>query len=420
MSSFESTNYTEIAGTHLFRNNAKAIEISNGYWEKAKENNLTHLKVDVRGRNELYNIKGTDQEIINLCSFSYLGLNSHPAIIQGAIDALNEEKVLHLGIVTLRIRLGLKQRVEDELSSLYNTTVLQVLSASVANAGILPVLASGHLSDGKPLAMVFDRFCHFSMAYVKPICADEAPVFTCPNNDLNYIEDMCKKYPRVAYITDGVYSMGGIATLQGLLDLQEKYGLFLYFDDSHSISIKGKYGEGYIASQLDEINDRTVIVGSLGKGFGASGGMILLGPGKHADILRRYGGPIGWSQDMNVAGLGAILASIEVHRSSELGELQAKLQDNIALFDELIPTEYAGNGFPIRIVKFGNEEDAIQASKEMFAQGFYSAPVYFPIVERGKAGIRLMIRANIDREDIVRLCDCINNTLNKIKRSATN
>ena len=420
MSSFETANYNEIKGTHKFRNNAKAIEISNKHWEKAKENNLTHLKVKVKGRNELYNIKGTDKEVINLCSFSYLGLNSHPDIIQAAIDALHEESVLHLGIVTLRIRLGMKQRVEDELSDLYNTTVIQVLSASVANAGILPVLASGHLSDGKPLAMVFDRFCHFSMAYVKPICADEAPVFTCPNNDLNYIEDMCKKYPRVAYVTDGVYSMGGIATLKGLLDLQEKYGLFLYFDDSHSISIKGKHGEGYIASQLDEINDRTVIVGSLGKGFGASGGMVLLGPGKHADILRRYGGPMGWSQDMNVAGLGAILGSIKIHRSPELGQLQQKLQDNIALFDKLIPNEYAGNGFPIRIVKFGAEEEAIRASKAMFEQGFYTAPVYFPIVERGKAGIRIMIRANIDQEDIVRLCDSIKSIAGKIQQERGN
>ncbi len=415
MSAFESTNQTEIAGAHLYRNNARAIEISNENWEKAKENNLTHLKVNFSGRNESYELIETGKEFINICSCSYLGLSSHPAILQGAIDAIKKEKVLHLAMSTLRIRLGMKQRLEDELSSLFNTTVIQVLSASVANAGVLPVLASGHLTDGKPLVMVFDRFSHFSMAYMKPACADETMVLTCPNNDLNYIEDVCKKYPRVAYVTDGVYSMGGIATLPGLLELQEKYGLFLFFDDSHSISIKWKVGEGYIASQLNEINDRMVIIGSLGKGFGANGGIIMLGATKHADILRRYGGPMGWSQDMNVPGMGAALASLEIHKTPELTALQEKLEENIALFDELYPTANAGNGFPIRLATFGHEDDAVAAAKKMFDYGFYTSPVFFPIVARGKAGIRVMLRANLEREEVVRLCDCLKKTEVDIK-----
>ncbi len=404
----------EISGNHKYRNNAKAIEISHGSWEKAKHSNLTHLKVNFTGRNETYKSIETGEEFINICSCSYLGLTSHPAVLQGAIDAIKEEQVLHLAMSTLRIRLGMKQQLEDELSSLFNATVLQVLSASVANAGVLPVLASGHLTDGKPLVMVFDKYSHFSMAYMKPACADETIVMTCPNNDVNFIEDVCKKYPRVAYVTDGVYSMGGIATLPELLDLQDKYGLYLFFDDSHSISIKGKGGEGYIASQLDEINDRMVIIGSLAKGFGASGGIVMLGSEKHADTLRRYGGPMGWSQDMNVAGMGAALASLELHKTPELAALQKKLLDNIALFDKLHPTENAGNGFPIRRATFGEEDDAVLAAKEMFNHGFYTSPVFFPIVARGQAGIRIMMRANIEAEDIVRLCDCLKKTEEKI------
>jgi 7-keto-8-aminopelargonate synthetase-like enzyme len=397
----------EITGEHKYRNNAKAFEISHSSWEKAKNNNLTHLKVNFTGRNESYQSIETGKEFINICSCSYLGLSSHPKVLQGAIDSIKQEQVLHLSMSTLRIRLGMKQRLEDELSSLFNATVLQVLSASVANAGVLPVLASGHLTDGKPLVMVFDKYSHFSMAYMKPACADETLVLTCPNNDVNFIEDVCKKYPRVAYITDAVYSMGGIATLPELMQLQEKYGLFLFFDDSHSISIKGKVGQGYIASQLGELNDRMVVVGSFAKGFGGSGGFVMLGSPKYADTLRRYGGPMGWSQDMNVPGMGAVLASLEIHKTPELAELQKKLLDNIALFDELYPTVNAGNGFPIRRATFGEDDDAVWAAKRMMDNGFYTSPVFFPIVSRGQAGIRIMMRANLDTKDIVRLVDCL-------------
>lgn len=405
----------EITGEHKYRNNAKAIEISHTSWEKAKNNDLTHLKVEFTGRNESYKSIETGMEFINICSCSYLGLNSHPAVLQGAIDAIKQEQVLHLAMSTLRIRLGMKERLEDELSSLFNTTVMQVLSASVANAGVLPVLASGHLTDGKPLVMIFDRYSHFSMAYMKPVCADETIVMTCPNNDMNFIEDVCKKYPRVAYITDGVYSMGGIATLPELLQLQEKYGLFLFFDDSHSISIKGKVGEGYIKSQLDELNDRMVIIGSLGKGFGANGGIVMLGNSRHVDTLRRYGGPMGWSQDLNVPGMGAALAALEIHKTSELADLQQKLQDNITLFDTLYPTENAGNGFPIRRATFGEDDDAVWAAKEMLKNGFYTSPVFFPIVARGQAGIRIMLRSNIEEDDIVRLTECLKEIQEKLQ-----
>lgn len=401
----------QIAGPHHYRNNAKAIAISNQNWQKAKENGLTHIRVKFMERDEHYHVVDTGHEFINICSCSYLGLNSHPLVLQGAIDAVKNEQVLHLAMSTLRISLDLKRQVEDELSELFRASTLQVLSASVGIAGLLPIVASGHLAEGKPMVMIFDRFCHFSMAYMKPACADETLVLTCPNNDLDFIEDACKKYPRVAYVTDGVYSMGGLPTLPGLLELQEKYGLFLFFDDSHSISIRGEQGEGYIRSSLKELTERTVIVGSLGKGFGANGGAILLGSEKHADIIRRYGGPIGWSQDMNVAGLGAVSASIKIHRTPELKTLQDKLRENIDFFDSQIETEYSGNTFPIRIVTFGEEDVAIRAASEMFKRGFYTSAVYFPIVARGKAGIRVMIRANLTREDIIRICEALKEVL---------
>ena len=406
----------EIAGPHKYRNNAKAIELSNKSWDQAKKSNLVHLIVNFK-ENETLKVAENGHEFINLCSCSYLGLSSHPTILKGAINAIREEGVLHLSMSTTRIRLAMKERMEEELSALFNVTALQALSASVAIAGILPLLASGHLTDGKPLVMVFDRFCHFSMAYMKPICGDEALVLTCPHDDLNYLEDVCKKYPRVAYITDGVYSMGGLPSLEGLLELQNRYGLFLFFDDSHSISIKGEHGEGYICSQMGGIDERTIVVGSLGKGFGANGGVVMLGTNQHADLIRRYGGPMGWSQDMNVAGMGAVLAAIKIHQSPELHALQERLQKNIELFDSQIQTKHTGNKFPIRLIVLGEEENAVRAARELFERGFYSSAVYFPIVPRGEAAVRIMMRSNLDPDDIIRFCDCLKEIIEKSENS---
>src|SRR6185503_10989348 len=214
-------------------------------------------------------------------------------------------------------------------------------------------------------------------------CADESLVLGCPHNDLDYLEDVCKKYPRVAYVADGAYSMGGVTPLDGLLSLQDRYGLFLFIDDSHSLSTLGERGEGYVRSRV-EMNPLTLIVASLAKAFGTAGGVAMLGSEEARDFLCRNAGPVAWSQNMDVASIGASLGSLEVHRSPELGELQAKLQRNIAHFDREFPTEHAGNGLAIRKITVGEEDQAVRLSSELYRRGYYCSAVFFPIVARGE------------------------------------
>lgn len=384
---------------HRFRNNQKAIPLGNRGWDEASENRLIELKVRAVEDDRLEG--GDGHRFINLCSCGYLGLQSHPAILQGAIDALRDERVINTSITRLRLRLGILEDLEDELSDLFRARTITALSASVAISGVLPLIASGHLSDGQPRVMVFDKFCHFSMNHIKPICADESLVLTAPHNDLNYLEDVCKKHPRVAYVADGVYSMGGAAPVPELLELQDRYGLFLFFDDSHSLSLWGERGEGYVRSFYGELSPLTVIVSSLNKGFGASGGVIMLGPAEHEATLTRFGGPLAWSQHLNVPSIGAARASARIHASPELALLQAKLRRNIDLFDREMETGEQGNHLPIKLVRVGDEELAVHCSRELLRRGFYSSAVFFPIVERGKAGLRVMVRADNRPEDLL-------------------
>jgi 7-keto-8-aminopelargonate synthetase-like enzyme len=392
---------------HRFRNNSKVIALGNPAWEEAGEHHLVDLRVRVDGNDRLV-VTETGFPFVNLSSCSYLGLHDHPAILEGAIDGLRRERVIDMPISRVRMCLSLTDEVEARLSTLFRARSITSVTASAATSGVLPLIASGHLSDGEPRVMIFDRHCHFSMNLIKPICADETLVLTSPHNDLDFVEDACRKYPRVAYVADGAYSLGGSAPVRELMELQDRYGLFLFFDDSHSLSVCGERGEGYVRSLMpDELNPLTVIVASLGKAFGGSGGVIMLGPAEHESILIRFGGPLAWSQKLNTAGLGAGLASARIHESPELGELQGKLRRNLAFFDSQITTEQSGNDFSIRMVPIADETRVSVISGEIFARGFYTSPVFFPIVEKGKAGLRVMIRADNSTRDLQAFCDAV-------------
>ncbi|HEX8096314.1 aminotransferase class I/II-fold pyridoxal phosphate-dependent enzyme [Jatrophihabitans sp.] len=374
------------------------IRTSDPVWQGAADRGLIDIRADPQPGNAFI-VRETGHEFLNMCSCSYLGLNFHPAIIEGAIQALREAGTTGPSISATRIRHNLLGRMEEDLSDLFGAHVLSALSCSVATAALLPLLASGQLVAGGPRVMVFDRNCHFNMNYVKPICADESLVLTCDHNDLDAVEDICRRYPSVAFVGDGVYSMGGAAALRGLLELQERYGMFLFLDDSHSLSIMGEHGEGFVRSQL-EMNELTAIVGSLGKGFGTGGGVIMLGDRGMVSVLARHGGPLGWSQGMGISLIGATMASAAIHRTPELGELQRRLRANIDYFDELLPTPLAGNGLPVRRVTVGDTDRALQMSAELYERGFYNSAVFFPIVAKGDAGIRIMLRSDVSREQL--------------------
>jgi 7-keto-8-aminopelargonate synthetase-like enzyme len=390
---------------HRFRNNAKAVEVGNPAWQAAADNGLLDNSVRYVG-DDLLERQSDGHRFINMISCSYLGLHSHPWVLEGARAAIDSEQTFALSASRLRIRFSIIDELEAGLSELWRARCVSAISTAVASSAVLPLISSGHLTDdGEPRVMVFDKFSHFSLNYIKPICADEAPVYTCPHNDLDYLEDMCKRHKRVAYVADGAYSLGGVAPVQELLELQDRYGLFLFFDEAHSLSMYGERGEGIVRSLMpDELNPLTIIVASLGKAYGASGGVIMLGPEKHHDILMRFGGPLAWSKPANAPTIGACLGSLRVHNSPELARRQRQLRANAALFDSLISTPQAGLDTPIRLIRTGADDKAIGLSRQLLDRGFYASAVFFPVTPRGEAGLRIMLRSDNQADDIRRLC----------------
>lgn len=390
-----------------YRNTESMIAHGNPSFQAAKEAGLLDLSVHNTGRGSLETREG--HEFINMCSCSYLGLDSHPDVIEGAIQILQREKVMTMAISRLRVRLSAMDELEEELSQRWRARTVVTTTASAASAGILPLIASGHLlPEGQRPVLVFDKAAHFSMNLIKPICADETEVLTSPHNDLNFLEDVCRRHARVAYVADGFYSMGGASVVKDLLALQDRYGLFLYFDDSHSLSLYGTSGEGFVRTVIGgELNPRTIIIGSLSKAFGTAGGAVMLGERQHADLVGRFAGPLGWSQSLTVPAIGASLASARLHGTPELTKRQQALRANIRYFDERIPTRTRGEDFPIKVIEVGPEAAAVERSRRLLERGFYSSAVFFPIVPKGRAGVRIMLRANVSPSDLQRLCDAL-------------
>lgn len=385
-----------------FTNYKKVIQLADSDWQTAKSGRICELNVTVKKTNLLTDQYGRD--VHHFCTTSYLGLDYHPDILKGAIRGIQDAGTLRIANSKNRCKLAILDQYETELSELFGSTCLSALSCSAATSGILPLLASGAFTDDNPPIMVFDKKSHYSMNHLKASCADETEVVTAPHNDISFLEDLCKRHKKVVYVADGIYSMGGFADIESLLYLKSRYGLFLYLDDSHALSAMGESGSGHVRPQLSHLDDQIIIVASLGKSFGASGGVVMFGNERQKNLIYRYGGPSNWSQSLNSASIGAGLASIKLHKSDQLPILQQNLQSNIKLFDSLIKSDQSGANTAIRLITCGGAETANRVAIGLAEKGFFTSAVFFPVVPQGKAAIRITLRADMSHSLIKLFC----------------
>lgn len=400
-----------VEGPHRFRDMASVIEKSLPAFNEAYRAGV----MGVYGQSQngrMVELRESQSRIVDFVRCSYLGLDNHPDIVAGAVDAIHRYHSLHWSCARTRLNFALLGELEERLSELFRARVVTFSTVLAANLGMLPLIASGYFTGGVKPLMVFDRLCHITLAYHKPVMADETEVTTVRHNDLNALEDICRRRYPVAYIADGVYSMGGHAPINDLRTLQERYGLYLYIDDAHGISICGRSGEGYARSQLSEnLGPLTTIAASLGKGFGASGGFLMLGDAQQERLVRQYAPPYAFSAAPNLAAAGAAMASAELHGTQTLRLLQQRLGESVQLFDSLILTDQAESVLPIRFIRFGDETRAIRVSRWLLDRGYYTSATFFPTVAQGKAGVRVCLTAAHERADIEHLCNLLQRCL---------
>ena len=399
-----------------FRNTATMIDAAGASFQAAHYQGIMALyAAPASGRT--VRLMAEDRDITDFVRCSYLGLDNHPAIVAGAQKAVHDAGTLHWSCARTRLNFGILGELEENLSDLFQARVITFTTVLAANMSALPLLASGHLTGGVRPLVVFDRSAHATLAQHKATVAGETTVETIQHNDMIALEALCRSHPCVAYVCDGVYSMGGSAPLKALRALQQRYGLFLYIDDAHGISLFGENGAGFARSEFTELGDRTIVAASLGKGFGASGGVLMLGTASQELLFRRFAVAHAFSASLNTAAIGAAEASAAIHRSDELIERQQALRRNLALLDQLLPTRDSTRDLPIRTIRFGDELISVAVARQLLKLGFYTSAIFFPTVARGDAGLRICLTASHTEAQIRDLCIAIDEVRAEIREA---
>ncbi|WP_421578214.1 aminotransferase class I/II-fold pyridoxal phosphate-dependent enzyme [Shinella sp. M31] len=388
------------------RNTSTMIDMASASFDHAHYQGIMAIYA-APSNDRLVLLQPAGQVVTDFVRCSYLGLDNHPEILNGAREAISRTGAFHWSCARTRLNFDVLGQLERELSNLFKARVLTFTTVLAANMSAIPILASGHLTGGRKPLMVFDRLAHATLAHHKAAAAQETEVTTIPHNDMSALEALCQSHRQVAYICDGVYSMGGHAPMSELIRLREKYGLFLYIDDAHGISIHGETGSGYARTAIPDLGDRTIVAASLGKGFGASGGILMLGTAAQEVLFRRFAIAHAFSASLTTAAVGAALASAAIHVSPELGRRQQQLQKNLAHLDARLKSGEPPSNLPIRTVRFGDELLSVAAARELLRRGFYASAIFFPTVARGQAGLRVCLTASHTSQDIDRLCDAI-------------
>ncbi|NOJ44583.1 7-keto-8-aminopelargonate synthetase [Bradyrhizobium australiense] len=396
--------------TQVLQNTAYILGDSGQCFDAASTGNLKTVDgLSTTGRTiSLENGSYGRRQVIDFTRCSYLGLDNHPLIVAGAIEAIQAERSLCSSGARTHFEVDLLGELEEELSGMFRARVICFSSLLLASLEGTRFLGSGQLTSGRKPIVVFDRTLHDSLACPKPAVANEAHVETLVHNDIDDLERLCRDNPAVVYVGGDIYSIGAYSRLTELRRLQERYGLFLHIHDAHGISIFGRQGEGFARSQFPQVlGERTIIAASLAEGFGASGGLLMFGTRESESLCRRYTAAGSFSEAPNRAAVGAALGSCKIHRSAELGERQQRLAQRIDFFDRRLATAEQGNSLPIRTIIIGSEANAVRVARRLLDSGLHTSVTFFPKLGDGMAGLRVFITSEHEVCDIERLCDGI-------------
>ncbi len=342
-------------------------------------------------------------KVLNFCANNYLGLSSHPRIIEAAKKALDTHGY---GMSSVRFICGtqdIHKELELKLSEFLGTedTILYS-SAFDANGGVFEPLL------GSAFAIISDELNHASIIDGVRLC--KASRYRYRNNNMADLEDQLKKADCdqakfKLIVTDGVFSMDGIiAQVDKICDIAEKYNALVMVDDSHATGFVGKTGRGS-AEYCNVIGRVDIITTTFGKALGGASGGCVSGKKEIIDMLRQRSRPYLFSNSLSPVIVGATLEVLNM--LSETSNLRDKLEENTRIFRKGL--EDAGYTIvpgthpivPIMLGHLPNDAKLSQElAEELLANGIYVIGFYYPIVPKGKSRIRVQISAAHTKEQI--------------------
>ena len=328
--------------------------------------------------------------VLNFCANNYLGLSSHPRVIEAAHNTINNRGY---GMSSVRFICGtqdIHKELEGKLSKFLGTedTILYV-AAFDANGGVFEPLL------GETDAIISDELNHASIIDGVRLCKAQRGRYK--HNNMADLEEQLKAFSTARtriIVTDSVFSMDGtIAQLDKICDLADKYEALVMIDESHSSGFMGATGRG--VHELCGVMDRIdIITGTLGKALGGASGGFTSGRKEIIEMLRQRSRPYLFSNSLAPSIVGASIAVLDM--LSETTALRDKLEENTMYFRKRM-TEA---GFDI---KQGTHAicplmlyDAVVAQKfaaRMLEEGVYVVGFFYPVVPKGQARIRVQISA---------------------------
>ena len=332
----------------------------------------------------------TGQEVINFCANNYLGLSSHPKVLEAAHKALDSHG---FGMSSVRFICGtqdIHKELEEKLAKFLGTedTILYA-AAFDANGGVFEPLL-----DAED-AIISDSLNHASIIDGVRLC--KAKRFRYQNNDMNDLETQLKAAEgsrNKLIVTDGVFSMDGyIAQLDKIVELAEKYNALVMVDECHATGFIGETGRG--THEYNNVMGKIdIITGTLGKALGGAMGGFTTGRKEIIDMLRQRSRPYLFSNSLAPSIVGASIAVLDM--LSETTELRDKVMSN-ALYFRKGMTE-AGFDIkpgihPITPVMLYDAKLAQVMADELLKEGIYVIGFFYPVVPKEQARIRVQISA---------------------------
>ena len=354
-------------------------------------------------------------DVVIMCANNYLGLSSHPEVIEASKRALDTHG---FGMSSVRFICGtqdIHKELEQKIADFYQTedTILYA-AAFDANGGLFEPLF------GPDDAIISDELNHASIIDGVRLC--KAKRYRYKHSNMQDLEqqliDAQEQRHRII-VTDGVFSMDGdIAKMNEICDLADKYDALVMTDECHSAGFIGKTGRG--VPEYHGVMERVdIITGTLGKALGGAMGGYTTGKKEIIEMLRQRSRPYLFSNSLAPSIVGAAIKVFDILSSST--ELRDKLEDNTAYFKEKIIAagfDVKAGDSPIVPIMLYDASLSQKFADMLLDEGVYAIGFFYPVVPKGKARIRTQISAAHERHHLDKAVDAfikVGKELNVIK-----
>ncbi len=339
----------------------------------------------------------TGEDVVIMCANNYLGLSSHPEVIQSAKDALDSHGY---GMSSVRFICGtqdIHKTLERKIAEFYGTedTILYA-AAFDANGGVFEPLFS------EEDAIISDELNHASIIDGVRLC--KAQRYRYRHSNMEDLEEQLKKAQAQRFriiVTDGVFSMDGdLAKMDEICALGEKYNALVMTDECHSAGFIGKTGRG--VPEYFGVQDKVdIVTGTLGKALGGAMGGYTTGKKEIIEMLRQRSRPYLFSNSLAPAIVGASIKVFDLLSSTTT--LRDRLEENTLYFKKHIKAagfDIKPGDSPIVPIMLYDAALSQQFANELLNEGVYAIGFFYPVVAKGQARIRTQISAAHSREDL--------------------